>query len=277
MKYAIVLLLSGLCICNVVSAQQKKGWKLIWQEEFNYTGLPDTSKWGYEVGHVRNNEAQYYTQARKENIQVGNGVLTIRGIKENYPNAAYRAGATYWSQQDSLAGYTSASINTDNKFTVTYGRIEVKAKLPQGGGIWPAIWMLGADRSNGGWPMTGEIDIMEFIGKEPNNIYGTIHYAKPDGKSHTSSGNHIAVPDLHPGFHIYAIEWDEQKIDIFCDDSMYHRFNIDAANRTTDNPFRKPFYLLLNLAIGGAWPGPIDDKLLPQEFVVDYVRVYQKK
>jgi beta-glucanase (GH16 family) len=277
MKRILVLAVLGLILCSTLSAQKKKGWKLIWQEEFNYTGLPDKSKWSYEVGHIRNNESQYYTDARIENVEVGNGVLTIRGIKEDYPNAAYQPGAKEWNRKDSLAHYTSGSINTDTKFDFTYGRIEVKAKLPAGGGIWPAIWMMGSDRTLGGWPFIGEIDIMEFIGNEPNNIYGTIHYAKPGDKKHTSSGKKISVPDLHNGFHVYAMEWDDKKIDLYFEDSLYHRFDIAPAGEGNSNPFRKPFYLLLNLAVGGAWPGPIDDKILPQAYVIDYVRVYQRK
>lgn len=274
MKKLFVMILGGALLSGAAAAQDLKGWKLVWQEEFNYTGLPDTSKWKYEVGHIRNNEQQYYTHARTENIRVENGHLTIRGRKENYPNAAYRPGSERWNEKDSLAGYTSASINTQNKFSARYGRIEARAKLPAGAGIWPAIWMLGINRSNIGWPRCGEIDIMEFIGKEPTNVHGTIHYAKAGG-GHTSSGSHLAVENLHDGYHIYAIEWDAEKIDIYFDTTRYHRFMLNAADNQNGNPFRKPFYLLLNLAMGGNWPGPVDDKILPQEFLVDYVRVYE--
>lgn len=273
------LLLFTLCSCIAITgfAQRKNGWKLVWQEEFNYTGLPDSSKWGYEVGHVRNNEQQYYTNARAENIQVADGVLSIKGRKEDYLNAAWQPGAAQWNRKDSIARYTSASINTKDKFTFTYGRLEVRAKLPAGGGMWPAIWLLGADHSHGGWPDAGEIDVMEFIGNEPSHIYGTIHYAKADGAGHTSSGSKISVPDLHSDYHVYALEWNDQQMELFFDDSLYHRFNISAANQGDFNPFRQPFYILLNLAMGGAWPGPIDHKILPQQFLVDYVRVYQKR
>lgn len=272
------LLLALVCL-PAAQAQKKKGWKLIWQDEFNRAGLPDTGKWGYEVGHIRNMEQQYYTHARPENILVKKGCLVIRGQKEDYPNAAYAPGTEHWMKKDSLARYTSASINTKNTFSFTYGRIEVKAKLPgAGNGIWPAIWMLGTDRSSGGWPYIGEMDIMEYIGNHPQEVYGTIHYAKSDtGKVHTSSGNHIVKADLHNGFHVFALEWDEKMVQIFYDDSLYHSFEIEKATIASGNPFRKPFYILLNLALGAAWPGPIDDKVLPQEFLVDYVRVYQKK
>lgn len=273
MKKLFGMITCAALMAGAASAQELKGWKLAWQEEFNYSGLPDTSKWGYEVGHIRNQEQQYYTPARRENIRVENGNLVIRGLKENYANAAYRPGSERWNEKDSLANYTSASINTQNKFAAKYGRIEVRAKLPAGGGIWPAIWMMGIDRSHGGWPHIGEIDIMEFIGKEPQNVYGTIHYAKDNG--HASSGNKISSEELHKGYHIYAIEWDEEKIDIYFDSTRYHRFMLDVADGPNGNPFRKPFYLLLNLAMGANWPGPVDDSVLPQEFLVDYVRVYE--
>lgn len=275
----ILLLILAATAFQVTQAQKKKGWKLVWKDEFNRKRLPDTRKWGYEVGHIRNMEQQYYTDARPENIRVEKGCLTIRGQKEDYPNAAYRAGSERWQEKDSLARYTSASINTRDKFSFTYGRIEVKAQLPgAGSGIWPAIWMLGADRSAGGWPYNGEMDIMEYIGNKPQDVYGTIHYAKNStGDAHTSSGNRIIAPDLHNGFHVYALEWDEKTVQIFYDDSLYHTFYTDSATIATGNPFRKPFYILLNLALGASWPGPVDDKVLPQEFLVDYVRVYRKK
>ena len=135
-----------------LSAQKKEKLKLVWSEEFNYTGLPDPKKWGYEVGHIRNNEQQYYTIARKENVWVKKGMLTITGLKENYPNEFYKKDNKEWKFKDSTAQYTSASINTLGKAGWQYGRIEVRAKLPKGGGIWPAIWMVGTNSTGLGWP-----------------------------------------------------------------------------------------------------------------------------
>ena len=260
----------------VAHAQKLNGWTLAWQEEFNYTGLPDAKKWGYENGHQRNNEQQYYTNARKENVWVENGFLTITGRKENYPNKVYKKGSADWQQKDSLAQYTSASINTDGLAGWQYGRIEVKAKLPHGGGIWPAIWMMGTDRGKIGWPRCGEIDIMEFIGNHPTDIYGTIHFGETSGDQ-KSSGSKIMDTTLQNDFHVYAIEWDKDKMDIFFGDKLFHHFVIDSAGTGNNNPFRKPFYLMLNLAMGAEWPGPIDDAVLPQQFIIDYVRVYKKK
>lgn len=254
---------------------QKQGWKLVWQDEFNYTGLPDATKWGYEVGYIRNNEQQYYTRARKENVWVENGMLTITGRKEEYPNEFYKAGSTDWHYKNPTAQYTSASINTLDKAGWKYGRIEIKAKLPQGAGIWPALWMMGTNIKTVNFPSCGEIDIMEFIGvKDPTTIYGTIHY-KNDAGSYSSSGNKTTSTKLVNDFHIYAIEWDSTKIDIYFDEIKYHSFLIESAGTYKDT-FRKPFYLLINLAMGGNWPGPIDDTILPQPYLVDYVRIYEK-
>lgn len=260
-----------------LTAQKKEKLKLVWSEEFNYKGLPDTTKWGYEVGHIRNKEQQYYTHARKENAWVNKGVLAITGRKESYPNEFYKKDGKDWKFKDSTAQYTSASINTLGKAGWQYGRIEVKAKLPQGGGIWPAIWMMGVNRTELGWPKCGEIDVMEFIGNHPEDIYGTIHYPDPVSKENKSKGNKTIEKKLDKGFHVYAIEWNEQTIDVYFDKKKYHSFPIDTAGLGSENPFRKPFYLLINLAMGANWPGPIDDRVLPQQFIIDYVRVYQKK
>lgn len=260
-----------------LNAQKKEKWKLVWREEFNYTGLPDPTKWGYEVGHIRNNEQQYYTRARKENVWVSKGVLAITGRKESYPNESFKKESKDWKTKDSTAAYTSASINTLGNVGWKYGRIEVKAKLPHGGGIWPAIWMMGTNSPEVGWPKCGEIDVMEFIGNHPKDIYGTIHFPDLISNENKSKGGKINAENLDSQFHIYAIEWNEQTIDIYFDDNKYHSFSIDTAGEGEENPFRKPFYLLLNLAMGANWPGPIDDTVLPQQFLVDYVRVYQKK
>lgn len=264
------------CTTFVAGAQKLKDWALAWQEEFNYTGLPDAKKWGYENGHQRNNEQQYYTNARKENVWVKNGFLTITGRKENYPNKDYKKGSTEWQQKDSLAQYTSASINTNGLAGWQYGRIEVKAKLPHGGGIWPAIWMMGTNNQKVGWPACGEIDIMEFIGNHPADIYGTIHYGETY-QQQRSSGNKITDATLQNDFHVYAMEWDKDTMDLYFDNKKFHHFFIDSAGTGNNNPFRKPFYLMLNLAMGAEWPGPINDAVLPQQFIIDYVRVFKKK
>ena len=271
--FLLLILIAG----TSSNAQKREKWKLVWKEEFNYSGLPNAKKWSYEVGHIRNNEKQYFTNARKENAWVSNGVLAITGKKESFPNEFFKKGSGDWKTQDSTAQYTSASINTLGKVGWKYGRIEIKAKLPHGRGIWPAIWMMGTNRLEVGWPKCGEIDIMEFVGNQPKDIYGTMHFPDPNAEGNKSNGNKITSENLKNDFHLYAIEWNEKTIDVYFDNNKYHIFSIDSAGVGEDIPFRKPFYLLLNLAMGANWPGPIDDSILPQQFLVDYVRVYEKK
>lgn len=270
-------IISGVLImAAVISGNAFAGdWKLVWSDEFDYQGLPDNTKWDYEEGFIRNEEKQYYTKARKENARVENGMLVIEGIKEKYKNPKYKAGSKNWKEKNEFAEYTAASIITLNKASWKYGRIEVKAKLPEGKGMWPAIWTLGTNRSKLSWPRCGEIDIMEFVGKEPDKIHANVHYG-PDGV-HKSKGGKLQTEKPYADFHIYAIEWDEKKIDFFFDDKKYHTVDLDIAGKGEDNAFRRPQYLLINLALGGAWGGDIDDSTLPQKFLIDYVRVYEKK
>lgn len=251
--------------------------KLVWSDEFDYTGLPDPAKWGYEEGFVRNNEPQYYTSARLANSRVENGLLILEAHKENWRNAYYVPGSTKPGEKDSLAKYTSASINTLTKQTWLYGRIEVRAKLPTGKGTWPAIWMMGENRAQLGWPRCGEIDIMEFLGKDPFTVYATVHYPDTTARGYSSAGTSLKIPDPSQDFHIYALEWNADKIDVFFDNKLYLSFPNKKANHTGQDPFRKKNYLLLNLALGheGGWPGPTDDAILPARYYIDYVRVYQ--
>ena len=273
-KFSFRLLITVFIFCFATSLSAQKR-KLVWSDEFNYTGLPNSRKWSYEIGHVRNYEKQYYTRARKENARVENGCLIIEGRKEIFVNTAYDASRTNWKFTDSLAAYTSASIKTIYKKYFQYGRIEVKAKLPKGLGIWPAIWMLGKNSSTIGWPWCGEIDIMEFVGHDSTHIHGTLHYPVDTAGKLVSSGNKIQTKDPYNNFHVYAIEWTQQKIDFYFDDSLYHSFKISKATFNKRNPFQKPFYLIINLALGGSWGGTIDNKILPQQFLVDYVRIYR--
>ncbi|MGY6520721.1 MAG: glycoside hydrolase family 16 protein [Mongoliitalea sp.] len=249
---------------------------LVWSDEFDYKGLPDPEKWAFEVGHVRNMEQQYYTGKRLENAEVKKGKLIITGRKEKFPNAAFQPKSTNWRTSEPFAAYTSASITTQGLHAWTYGRIEVRAKLPRGKGMWPAIWMLGNNFEEVGWPYSGEIDIMEHVGKEPLEIHGTVHYPTGKKDEFLSDGGILKKKRLARKFHIYAIEWTEEKIDFFVDDMLFHSFEIDQAGKGSDNPFRNPHFLIINLAMGAKWPGPIDDKVLPQQFIIDYVRVYQR-
>jgi beta-glucanase (GH16 family) len=247
----------------LASGASAADWKLVWSDEFNYRGLPDTNKWGYEEGFVRNHESQYYTRARLENARVEDGHLILECRKEHFTPAGHAP-----------VEYTAASLITRHRADWQYGRIEVRAKLPQGRGVWPAIWMLGTNETSVGWPRCGEIDIMEFVGKQPDHIHGTIHYFK-DGK-HRSNHGSLQTDRPFDDFHTYAIEWTPDRIDFFFDEKKYQSADLSAADEAGNNPFRAPQYLLLNFALGGSWGGPVDDANLPQQFVIDYVRVYQQ-
>lgn len=253
-------------------------WKLVWSDEFDKPGLPDPAKWDYESGFVRNNEAQYYTRERKENARVENGMLIIEARKERFPNPDFDPGTTSGPPRRTrqFAEYTSASINTRAKASWTYGRIEVRAKLPSGRGTWPAIWMLGNNRQ-AGWPACGEIDIMEFVGFEPGIVHANIHTAKYNHVKKTGKGSQMTVADASEAFHVYALEWDTEHLDFFVDDKKYFTYTNDGTG-VDSWPYDKAQFLLLNLAIGGAWGGAkgIDESIFPQKYYIDYVRVYQK-
>jgi beta-glucanase (GH16 family) len=250
MKKLLILLLS-LAAC---SQNKEPEWKLVWSDEFNNSGLPDTANWVNETGFIRNNELQYYTSQRIENALVHEGNLQIIGRKEVYDSA----------------GFTSASLTTDGKHSWTYGKIEARMKLPKGQGLWPAFWMLGQNIHQVGWPECGEIDIMEHINNE-DILYGTLHWH--NGK-HVSSGSKI--PCDVSKYHNYTVEWAADSIKWFLDNTKYHSVSIrDSINSTSE--FHKPHYIILNLAIGGNWPkDPDETTQFPDTVFVDYVRVFQK-
>ena len=238
--------------------------KLVWSDEFNKPGLPDSAKWAYEVGGNGwgNNELQYYTARRPENARVENGRLIIEARKEAYQGREY----------------TSARLFTKGKKEWKYGRIEALAKLPTGRGTWPAIWMLGNAVSTAGWPRGGEIDIMEHVGFDDGVVHGTVHTEAYNHVKHTQKGQQIAVKDVTQAFHLYAIEWTADKIDFFVDDQKYYTVTkSDLGSDITQWPFDQPFYLLLNQAVGGGWGGQkgVDESIWPQRMEIDYVRVYQ--
>lgn len=266
----VVLLGAGLNLKADDSATSvPAGYHLVWADEFSKDpdGLPDPKKWSYEEGFLRNHESQYYTKERKENARVENGQLVIEARKETFCPIPTGNPATSTTQ---TVNYTSASLETKGKASWQYGRVEIKAKLPAGDGVWPAFWMLGT-----GMPkLCGEIDIMELVGKNPDVIHGTIHYCA--NKHNKSSGGLIGIYKSDSTFHVYAMEWTPEHINFFVDARKYFSFDVDKATTDGQNPFRQPYYLKLNLALGGSWGGPIDDSIFPQRMVVDYVRVYQK-
>jgi beta-glucanase (GH16 family) len=251
--------------CSAPRETQER--KLVWADEFEYSGSPDSTKWNYDLGdgcpdncHWGNNELQYYTNDL-ENVRVENGRLIIE------------------AKPDSMGGmrYTSTRMVSKKKGDWLYGRIEAKAKLPRGNGTWPAIWMLSTDWKYGGWPESGEIDIMEHVGHDPGVIHGTIHTESYNHIKGTQKEGKITIRDAQDEFHVYAIDWTENKIDFFVDDKLYHTVTRDSNDAYAEWPFDQRFHIILNIAVGGNWGGQkgVDDSIWPQQMEVDYVRVYQ--
>lgn len=245
-------------------ATTPEGMELVWSDEFNYEGLPDTNKWSYDTAGNSwgwgNNELQFYTHGRLENARADGEYLHIIARKEA------------WEDKQ----YTSARLITKDKGDWLYGRFEIRAKLPSGTGTWPAIWMLPTDWEYGGWPQSGEIDIMEHVGYEPDSIYASAHTESYNHGIGTNKTESIYIPDAEEAFHTYILEWDEEEYRVYVDNQHYFTFK-NEHNTYKEWPFDKRFHLLLNIAVGGNWGGKegVDDSIFPQEMLVDYVRVYQ--
>ena len=234
---------------------------LVMSDEFNINGAPNTNLWSYNIGTGANgwgnNELQYYT-SRPENIKIENGVLKITARREQYMGAAF----------------TSARILTKGNFETKYGRIEAKIKLPRGKGLWPAFWMLGSNSDTAIWPQCGEIDIMEYLGNSPTKVFGTVHGPGYFAGNAITKSYTLPNSRFDTDFHIFGIEWDENYINFYVDDVLYNQ--ITPFNVTGEWVFNKPFYIILNMAVGGNYPGaPNSETPFPQEMLVDYVRVYQ--
>ena len=241
-------------ISNTVTVTISVNTAPIWADEFNTNGSPDIAKWNYDIGSGGwgNNESQNYTN-RTDNVKVENGVLKIIAKKESYQGS----------------NYTSARLKTQGKFSVQYGKIEFRAKLPIGGGTWPALWMLGDNISSAGWPACGEIDVMEHKGNELNKIHGTLHFpGRSGGNPDTTSliPNTTATTE----FHTYAVDWRKDAIKFYIDDVLFKTF----AN-SSNLPFNQKFFLIMNVAMGGSFGGAIDPAFSQSTMEVDYVRVYK--
>jgi len=278
----ISLLLLFSCSKNKKAAVLLNNYELVWADEFETAGKPDSTKWGSEIGFFRNNEKQYYTDSLK-NVRVEKGYLILEAHKEKIANKDFKSDnykGKSWLQyivKTDSAQYTAASITTKGLVEWTYGKIEVKAKLPKGVGLWPAIWMLGENRKEVGWPACGEIDIMEHVGHQKDSIFGTIHTKAYNHMVGTQKGKKIFIDKPYDKFHIFSIEWTPEKMDFLLDGIVYN--HIKNEHKTTDEwPFDQNFHLKLNVAIGGGLGGKegIDDSIFPQQMVIDYVRVYQK-
>jgi len=236
------------------------GWTLVFADEFDVPGAPDPARWNHEIGYIANDEKQYYT-SRSENARIEDGVLIIEARRER------------WMGYD----YTSARLNTKGRAEFLYGKVEIRAKLPTGRGTWPALWMLGANIDQAGWPGCGEIDIMENVGFDPGTIVASVHTAAYNHMQGTQKNATIAVAAPWADFHVYAVEWYPDRIDAFVDGQRYFTFRNEGTGSRTW-PFDKPQFLILNLAIGGTWGGMqgIDDSLFPHRHLIDYVRVYKQ-
>jgi beta-glucanase (GH16 family) len=242
---------------------------ITWQDEFNAAAgtAVDGSKWNFDLGGsgFGNNERQYYTNSTRNAVQDGQGNLVITARKENPGNFQCHYGR---------CEYTSARLLTSGKFTQKYGRFEARIKQPRGQGIWPAFWMLGDNigQPGVGWPNSGEIDIMEHIGREPNTVYGTIHGPGYSGAGGITKGRTLGSP-LADAFHTYAIDWSPNLIVWYMDNVEYHRVTPSSINGSAW-VFDHPFFIIVNLAVGGNWPGfPDGTSTYPQTMSVDYVRV----
>ncbi len=236
---------------------QDENIELVWEENFDGNSLNE-KVWNFELGDGcpdlcgwGNNESQIYT---KVNHKVENGYLVITAKKE-----------------DSV--YTSTRITTKNKQEFQYGRIEVRAKLPLGKGLWPAFWMLGSNISEVGWPLCGEIDIVEYVGREPNTIFTSLH--TQDSHGNTINTAKRIIEGIEEGFHTYEIDWNKDKIEFYIDREMFYTFN-PGIKTINIWPFDQPYFFIINLAIGGNFGGKeIDDSIFPREFIIDYIKVYQ--
>jgi beta-glucanase (GH16 family) len=257
-----LFILSFCVIVFTSGCMNKSAPRLIWNDDFNYTGAPDTTKWSYDLGGHGwgNNELQYYTNNSK-NVRVENGNLVIEARKDSLENRAY----------------TSTRIVSKKKGDWLYGKIEVRAKLPKGKGTWPAIWMLSTDWKYGAWPASGEIDIMEHVGFDPEIVHGTIHTEAYNHIKQTQKEGKIIVSGAQEDFHIYAVEWRENKMDFLVDNKLYHTIVREPKDDYKGWPFDQKFHLLMNLAVGGNWGGSkgIDESIWPQRLEIDYVRVYE--
>lgn len=262
-KKILLLVAIFLSIQSVFNLKAQSCYELVWNDEFNYSGLPDSTKWYFEEGGTGwgNNELQYYTSKRIENAYVEDGYLTIEARKEDYNGR----------------DYTSARLITYQKgHSWKYGKIEARVKLPYGQGIWPAFWMLGNGIFEGtSWPGCGEIDIMEMVGGgegKDDKIYGTIHY---DDNGHAEYGGSYQLSEgiFADEFHVFSIEWTQTQLKWYVDGIKYHEASLTASYLSE---FQKEFFILLNIAVGGNWPGnPDGSTVFPQKMLVDYVRVYQ--
>ncbi|MEO1051387.1 MAG: glycoside hydrolase family 16 protein [Bacteroidota bacterium] len=236
---------------------------IVMQDEFDVDGAPDSEMWGFDIGNGPNGdgwgnqELQYYTN-RTENVEVQNGFLLITARQENFEGSAF----------------TSARLLTQDRFEQQYGRFEARMRLPFGQGMWPAFWMLGADIDENPWPAAGEIDIMEYRGQDPSIILGSVHGPGYSGGEAITKEFELTGDRFDTGFHVFGIEWGPDFVNYYVDDVLYSQITRDDV--PGEWVFDKPFFILINLAVGGTFVGsPNAQTVFPQTMLIDYVRVYE--
>jgi beta-glucanase (GH16 family) len=258
----VVLVLMLWTACDDSTGPEDDKWQLVWQDEFDGPAgqLPEASKWDFDIGTGWGNAQLEYDTNRPENVSLdGNGNLAIIARKEAYMGQ----------------GYTSARINTRDLFEPTYGRFEARMKLPWGQGIWPAFWLLGANEDVDGWPACGEIDIMEYRGQEPSRVHGSLHGPGYSGSEPVTDRYNLYDDRFDTGFHVFAVEWGADYIKWYVDDDLYQ--TVSPENVPGTWVFDHPFFIILNLAVGGNYVGPPNEStVFPQTMLVDYVRVYEE-
>ncbi|MFT3932784.1 MAG: glycoside hydrolase family 16 protein [Chitinophagaceae bacterium] len=260
---------------NASKAYASEGYQLVWADEFNKDGVPDTSSWSYEKGFKRNHEDQWY---QEDNASCKKGMLVIEGRKESKANPTYDESSNNWGKKRKTIEYTSSSINTRGKHAWQYGRFEMRGKIDISSGLWPAWWTLGV---NGEWPANGEIDIMEYY---RNMLLANIACRAANGKAEwysvRPSIDSLGGKTWASQFHVWRMDWDANAIALYVDNQLLNKVSMDKLQNkdgTGINPFNQPHYMLLNLAIGGDNGGDPSTTKFPNQYEVDYVRVYQKK
>jgi len=259
----IALLFLTITSCSTDETQTVTNFtNLVMSDEFDTEGAPNSALWNYEIGTGNNgwgnNELQYYTD-RTENIKVENGYLLISANKEDYNGSSY----------------TSARITTQGLFEQTHGRFEARIRVPYGKGLWPAFWLLGSDCETNIWPQCGEIDIMEYLGDNPNTVFGSVHGPGYSAGEAITKDYTLENDRFDTGFHVFGIEWTKDYINYYVDDVLYQQ--ITPEDVPGEWVFNNPFYIILNVAVGGNFPGaPNSETVFPQTMLVDYVRVYQQ-
>lgn len=262
----VIILLFSIVSCNPDPNQnvEKRNWELTWSDEFDGAAgiLPDAAKWAFDIGNGGwgNQELQYYTN-RPENVSLdGNGNLVITAKSESFGGSSY----------------TSARIKTKGLFEQTYGRFEARLKTPYGPGIWPAFWMLGANNQTVAWPQCGEIDIMELKGHQPSVLHSTIHGPGYSGGNAITNTHTLSNSRFDNGYHIFALEWDAEKIDFYVDGYLYNRITKSAVTSRGEWVYDHSFFMILNIAVGGTFAGfPTSETPFPQKMTIDYVRSYK--